>query len=851
MRAFLRWLLEPAASLSEPEDRHQARTVAATLLLTLVLIVVPLFQRSSSTETPIPWLLTLLGIGVAYAASRTRYYRQGAFIAILTLWLLPTYTILLIGMSSSVSFVLAIGRLLLLSLLMTYIMISLRASIVLGAAMLIIFLINPTAPGTTPSLQRASDFLLTTASIFMIFVITRQYELAKRREAEAAQRATEALYRAIVESQTEMLVRWLPDTTLTFVNDAYCRYFGKPREELIGTKFSQVVFGDDFSVIRSAFGTITPEKPTITYEHRVITPAGAVGWLQWTDRAIFNARGSIIEYQSAGRDITSLKRAEEAEREERQFAEALIATAALISSTLDLDEVLDRILERIAALSPLNSAEVMLIDDGTAGIVRTIGYQKPEDRAALMNLRLGIGQARNLRTMVETGKPLIIDDVREDSEWIDVEASRWIRASCGAPIRLEGETIGFLNITSDMPGAFTDQHARRLQAFADQAAIALRNARLYDKVSRHADELERQVSERTAELDLERQRLRVILDGTGEGMFYTEDDRIQFANVAFYNLTGYTQGELVGQSYHQLYEENSQIPILDSAHDEVSRHGIWRGEFHIRRKDGSLCPVGLTISLIGTNGARPFRAVTVVRDISREKMLQAQRTNFVAYASHELRTPITNMKTRLYLLRRRPEFLEEHLVILDEVTERMRQLVDDLLDMSRLEHGIIPMRRQDVNVQEVVETVITLQKPEAERSSLALDWMLSPDPILVSGDRERLIQVLTNLVTNAINYTPAGGRINVSVRQDDSKACIEVADTGIGIAPDNLPHIFQPFYRVVSSVEGTGLGLSIAKQIVELHGGTLGVHSELQRGSVFTITLPLQQPTQNNHAHAD
>lgn len=976
--ALWRWLTEPAVSITEPEEKHQARTIAATLLLTIILVVVPLFQRGNSTETPIPWLLTLIGVVVAYAASRTRYYRLGAFVAILTLWLLPTYTILLIGMSSSVSFVLAIGRLLLLALLITYIMFSLRASIALGAAMLVIFLINPSTPGTTPSLQRASDFFLTTASIFIIFVITRHYEMAKRHEAEASQRATELLYRAIVESQTEMLVRWLPDTTLTFVNDAYCRYFGKPREELIGSKFSQVVFGDDFSIIRDAIGSLTPEKPSITYEHRVVMPSGAVGWLQWTDRAIFDASGVVVEYQSAGRDITerrlaeealgaqearyraivetqtelicrwlpdetttyvndaycryfnttrealigspvlamiypddlpmvksmiarmsaaqptityehrlinpagemrwhqwtdhaifndageiteyqsagrditSLKRAEEAEREQRKFAEALAATAALISSTLNLDEVLDRILERMAALSPLNSAEVLLIDSGIARIVRTLGYSNSEDRSAVMNLRLVVAETRNLRTMVETGKPQIISDVRSDPDWIDVEASRWIRASCGAPIRLEGETIGFLNITSDKPGVFTDQHARRLQAFADQVAIALRNVRLYDEVRQHAGALERQVSDRTAELELERQRLRAILDGTGEGMFYTEDDKIQFANVAFCNLTGYTQGELVGRNYRELYEdEDEPIPVLDSAREEVRRHGVWRGEFHIHRKDGSLCPVGLTISVIGTNGASPFRAVTVVRDISREKMLQAQRSNFVAYASHELRTPITNMKTRLYLLRRRPEFLDEHLLILDEVTERMRQLVDDLLDMSRLEHGLIPLRQQEILVHEVIEAVITLQKPEAERHELELSWTVPEQPIHVSGDRERLIQVLTNLVTNAINYTPASGKVNVSLRRNDSKVCIEVADTGIGIAPEIVPHIFQPFYRVVSNVEGTGLGLSIAKEIVELHGGTIGVRSEPHHGSVFTITLPLDKAAQTNHPHLD
>ncbi len=399
-----------------------------------------------------------------------------------------------------------------------------------------------------------------------------------------------------------------------------------------------------------------------------------------------------------------------------------------------------------------------------------------------------------------------------------------------------------MSITSDTPNIFTERNAILMQAFADQAAIAIRNARLYDAVSRHAGELEEQVRARTAELELERQRLRAILDGTGEGIFYTERDQIQYANPAFCKLTGYTQQELAGQSYLLLYQpiRLDESDALEVARKAVRQSNVWRGEVPIRRKDSTVFDGGLTVAVIGDPGALPMRAVTVVRDISQEKVLQAQRSNLVAYASHELRTPITNMKTRLYLLRRRPEYLDEHLLILDQVTERMSHLVDDLLDISRLEHGLIPLNRTSINLTDLIQTVMALQKPEAERKPLTLRAKVTEQPITISGDRERLIQVVTNLVTNAINYTPPGGNVSVSLRAQDGAACIEVEDTGIGIAPENLPHIFQPFYRVVSEVEGTGLGLSIAKEIVELHGGALDVRSVPKHGSVFTIILPLQ-----------
>jgi two-component system phosphate regulon sensor histidine kinase PhoR len=576
----------------------------------------------------------------------------------------------------------------------------------------------------------------------------------------------------------------------------------------------------------------------------VITPAGEVLWNQWTDHAVYDG-DRIVEYQSVGRDINELKRAEAAERQQREFAEALTSTAALISSTLNLDEVLDRILDQVAKFYPLHSAEVLLIDGAEAYVARSHGYRSATEREQALTQRFPLATTTNFQQMMETGKPVIIPDIAEYSGWVVNEITKWMRSAMGAPIRLEGETIGFLSITSETAGAFGDQQAVRLQAFADQTAIAIRNARLYDETRRYASKLEMLVKERTVELQLTHQRLRAILEGTGEGIFYTEALRFQFVNPAFCKLTGYSEQELIGQTINFLGDPSAgeqDEKQLKAIRDAADRGSIWRGETRVRRKDGSYFDAALTVGMIDSSDGMGG-AVTVVRDISREKQMHLQRSNLVAYASHELRTPITNMKTRLYLLRRRPEFLEDHLAILDEVTERMQRLVEDLLDISRLEHGLIPLKLREMRLQDVIDAVVTLQVPEAERKKLELQCHLPDEPIFVSADRERLIQVVTNLVTNALNYTPAGGRVSIGVCQKpNDMACIEVEDTGIGIAPENLPHIFQPFYRVVSEVEGTGLGLSIAKEIIEMHGGALNVRSVPREGSVFTILLPLLQP---------
>jgi len=534
--------------------------------------------------------------------------------------------------------------------------------------------------------------------------------------------------------------------------------------------------------------------------------------------------------------------AQNAEHEARRLAEALSETGAIISGTLDLDEVLDRILEQVAKIVPSSSSNIMLIEDGVARIVRLRGYAERGTELQTLSLRYKVNDVPNFRRMYEAGEPVLINDTHTDSDWVYIESSAWIRSELGAPIRLEGETIGFLNVSHDKPNAFTSMQAFHLCTFAAHAAIAIRNARLYNEVRRYANDLEKEVNERTVQLHLMHSRLRAILDATGEGIFYMEDGAIQYANASLAHMTGYTQQELIGMTMDNLREpflNAGELQQLRAMPALIWKHGVWRGEARLRRKDGTAFYAGLTVSPMGNRDQVTLRSVTLMRDISREKELALQKSNFVAHASHELRTPITNLKTRLYLLRRRPEYLSDHLTVLEEVAERMKKLVEDLLDRTRLEHGQITVRFETILLQDLIRKVVNLQKPEADNKDLSLTVDLIDAPMVVNVDSERIIQVFTNLLTNAINYTPAGGKIMVRGYIDDDRARIDVKDTGVGIAPEHLPHIFEPFYRVMSEVDGTGLGLSIARQIMDLHGGDIEVKSELNKGSCFSVYVQL------------
>jgi PAS domain S-box-containing protein len=600
----------------------------------------------------------------------------------------------------------------------------------------------------------------------------------------------------------------------------------------------------------TAFARRAVEKEqSFQQEYRMVSADGRIIWLRDVVKVARDETGRLL-MRGLGINITASREAREAEERQRRLSDALRDTASFISSTLDLNEVLDRILEQLSAVVPAEAADIMLIEGDLAHIVRARGYMGRGAGERIVETPFPIHEMPTFVEMMNSGRPLLIPDVTVDPRWKRLDVTAWIRSAVSAPVMLDGRMIGFLNCSSEQGGAFGPQEASALQAFADQTAIALRNARLYEQTLRYADLLEARVAVRESELEMERQRNAAMLDATGDGIFYTEDDTLRYVNEALTHMTGFSEEELIGQPVLAISVSGPDDPImrrgLERIMNELRLNGVWTGEIEMRRKDGSTFFAGITINRIGLLGEGPLRAVSVMRDISKEKALRQQQSNLVAYASHELRTPITNLKTRLYLLRRRPEQLETHLDVLESVTERMKRLVEDLLDISRIERGVIPLKRTLMPIGTLVSQIVDIQMPEAARKHVALSLEQPEIPVYADIDPDRMAQVITNLITNALNHTPSGGRVVVTLdtQPEDGTLTISVCDTGIGIAAEHLPHLFQPFYRVTSaaSAEGTGLGLSIARQIVELHDGEISVVSLPGEGSTFTVTLNMARP---------
>jgi heavy metal sensor kinase len=226
-----------------------------------------------------------------------------------------------------------------------------------------------------------------------------------------------------------------------------------------------------------------------------------------------------------------------------------------------------------------------------------------------------------------------------------------------------------------------------------------------------------------------------------------------------------------------------------------------------------------------------------------EKLFDTQR-RFLADVSHELRTPLTVIKGEVGLMRLTNELDEESLRNIEKEVDRLTRLVGDLLLLAQAESGQLPLDLKPVEMDTILlEVMQQMQVLAGGKINLRLEEI---DQVIVNGDRDRLKQVILNLVSNAINYTPPGGEVRVWLSKEDGRACLKVEDTGPGIQPDDLPYIFDRFYRGDPSRKrtensGFGLGLSIAKWIVDRHGGQIEVESQVGKGTRFTVWLPLAE----------
>lgn len=339
----------------------------------------------------------------------------------------------------------------------------------------------------------------------------------------------------------------------------------------------------------------------------------------------------------------------------------------------------------------------------------------------------------------------------------------------------------------------------------------------------------------------ERGRLTAVLDNMADGVVITDGEgRVRLINPAAARLLGADEEAALGRPFAQVARDHRLI-------------GLWQQCYERNEEQFASVEVGRLgpfLQAIATplRDAGPQASLVILQDLTRVRRLETVRRDFISNISHELRTPLASLQALVDTLRDGalddPPAARHFLDRMETEVEALTQMVQELLELSRIESGQAPMRLIPTSVADVVFPPVERLCSQAERAGLILTVELPPDLPLVLADAERVQQVITNLVHNAIKFTPSGGQVTLSAQPVGEEVILSVRDTGVGIPADDLPRIFERFYKAdrARSGGGTGLGLAIAKHIVQAHGGRIWAESVEGQGSTFYVALPALTP---------
>jgi PAS domain S-box-containing protein len=503
----------------------------------------------------------------------------------------------------------------------------------------------------------------------------------------------------------------------------------------------------------------------------------------------------------------------------------LLSISRAMTARLDLPSLLHLIIEK---------AVEML--SGEAGLIALL------DRDDHFRLRASYGlPARTPQFLA----PLLTDIPLQHAHWpvpdlyarlqlVAASAGISLRQVVGLPLTLDDRLIGVIYVFRTRDTAFSANDRQVLSSFADQAAIAVRNATLYQQVTE------------------EKRRVDAIIENSADGVLILDDKcRIQAINRALAKITGWTPEQARGQPCRRVVAlRNSQgrnICETGCPLDAFSQSSKLQVEGDIIRPGGHRTSVSITYSPLYDHEGTLVNIIGSVHDVTRFREAEEMKAMFISVISHELKTPVALIKGYANTLQREDahwdeETVRESLVIIEEESDRLDRLISNLLEASRIQAGTLKMELSDVSIPRLAAKAIERFRVQATQHELQLDFPPDFPPLL--ADEERLQEVFSNLISNAIKYSPDGGTIRVGGRAHRDHVELFVSDQGLGIPPDKQSGLFEPFYRVDSSLgrrtQGVGLGLFLCKAIVEGHGGHIWVESAQDKGSTFRFTLPLR-----------
>jgi PAS domain S-box-containing protein len=425
-----------------------------------------------------------------------------------------------------------------------------------------------------------------------------------------------------------------------------------------------------------------------------------------------------------------------------------------------------------------------------------------------------------------------IPEVNRILSQLTLAATLGLMSGVGLPMVTQKNVLGVIFIFRGYPGVFSINDRNVLSSFANQAAIAVRNAQLYTAAVRN------------------KQHLDTVLDSAADGILILGPNQIiERCNPAFSRMISLPIEEIQGKPHDDVlhFEKLTHEVKLEDALAggwPLNSHAQLYVEGDLKRKDAAAVPVGITYAPLLSPEGILTNIIASVRDITRFRQAEEMKTTFISVISHELKTPVALIKGYVCTLMREDadwdsDFVKESLTIIEEESDRLNLLIENLLDATRLQAGGVSLKKSEVDIPAVSKRLATRFQTQTDKHKLTVDFPESFPSVF--ADESRIEQIISNLISNSIKYAEEGEIcISGEVRKKNVIVC--VSDEGQGIAPQDMPYIFDRFYRssdAMRTKKGAGLGLYLAKSIVDAHNGNIWIDTDYKKGAKICFSLPL------------
>jgi two-component system phosphate regulon sensor histidine kinase PhoR len=553
--------------------------------------------------------------------------------------------------------------------------------------------------------------------------------------------------------------------------------------------------------------------------------------------------------------VARLKRAElDAQRHAQivarhnQSLELLNELAIAITSSLDLQKVFASAMQQLSRLLKAEAVSILLLDGEEKKLTVNIASHLGE----YISVPVEVKPTPEMADVIQQERiPAIISSILHNPQInLTVKPPADQDAVVCVPMVSKEQTIGTIALINKQGSSFTAGDWALLNSAVNIITVAIENARLFTEVQEFNRHLEQKVAERTGELITEKKKVEAILVSMADGVLVLDDENcISTVNTAAQKMLGADSSKLLGMP---ITSKRLATPLWDTIRKLASSIEVIASasvDVPDATRPGGLLSIQARSAKVHTETGQTIGTVIVLSDVTSLMEVERMKARFITGVTHELKTPLAVIKLHSNNLAnyhtRLPELKRNQLIqAIQEQVQLLGKLVEDILELSRLDSGLVEIERQPISLRQVVAQVVAEMQPLAAEKEITLRWQKSSPEILIQADKDKINRLITNLIDNAIKYTPAKGSVEVKIASElvdgQKMVLFQVCDTGIGIPLGERAQIFERFYRIDPShtIPGTGLGLSIVKEIVTAHGGKVTVNSPPEGGSMFTVSLP-------------